>query len=184
MKPNVDQLADAVDSLGTLPMFPAAPGAQREVMRALYRMVSTEEQLEWLITTVLDHSDQWRGAVELRGIFCTRFTPADGVEAIAKSTTGYTPADIESEHIEALDQSQKRIAESPVMKVFSARREERIREMEDFVQLLDARKKTAPFRLGVDAARAIKQIERMSTMVRAELESLGTATADEYSGEF
>jgi len=188
MRPNAEQLADAIDRLTTIPMFPVTPAAHREVMRVLFRMIGTVQQLDWLVTTMVDNSDQWHGAAEMRGVFCTQFTPADGVEKNAQFTTGFKPADIEAEHLEA-NPYQKRIEESPIEKVFSPRREERIAEMGNFLKLLQDRKKTAPHRLGSDAPRAIKQIEKMSMMVSAELHMLqGTSTespaADEYQGDF
>jgi hypothetical protein len=182
MKPNAEQIADAIDRLQSVPMFPSVSGAQREVMRVLYRMVGTPAQLDWLVTTAVDHLDQWRGAVELRGIFCTKFAPADGVEAISKFTTGFTPADCETENltqrVPEFRQLQGGSAEL-LSNILSPVKEQRLKEAREFLGLLEDRKRTAPERVGLDAPRAIKELERMSNLARTEIEilewSLGTA---------
>jgi hypothetical protein len=100
MKPTPDQFENAVGRLAALAFFPVSDEARTEIMRLLYRMVSTVEQLNWLCTTMIDRVGTWRGPVELRGVFCTRFKPADGIEANCLTTPGFTALDSEAEYIQ------------------------------------------------------------------------------------
>jgi hypothetical protein len=54
------------------------------------------DQLAWLVRTMVDKIGVWNGPVELRGLFCTRFKPADGIKANCTATMGFTPSDLES----------------------------------------------------------------------------------------
>jgi hypothetical protein len=100
MKPTSDQIVHAVGRLGGLAFFPTDEAAKAEIMRLLQRLVSTSEQLEWLCTTMLDRVGTWRGPVELRGVFCTKFKPADGIEANCLQTAGFTAMDSEAAYLD------------------------------------------------------------------------------------
>lgn len=76
-----DFLSEAVGRLACLRYFPTDPNARAEIMRVLDRMVGGIEQLEWLVRTMIDEVGEWQGPRELRGVFCTRYRPADGIEA-------------------------------------------------------------------------------------------------------
>lgn len=99
MRPTAQQFADAVGKLGAIPMFPSDAHARQAIMEALAAMVSNIEQLRWLVGTMLNYSDQWHGVKELRGVFCTRFKPTDGIEGTCVHTRGFTPADCESDYL-------------------------------------------------------------------------------------
>ena len=43
---------------------------------------------------MIDRVGEWKGPKELRGIFCTRFKPRDGIEELSQ-TSGFTPEDSE-----------------------------------------------------------------------------------------
>lgn len=75
----------AVGELAILRYFPADPVAREGIMRLLERMVSTPEQLRWLVDMMVDQVGEWQGPRELRGVFCTRYQPADGLEADCSS---------------------------------------------------------------------------------------------------
>lgn len=49
-------------------------------MTVIESMVSSSEQLEWLVRTMLTHYNEWPGPMELRAVFCTAFFPADGIQ--------------------------------------------------------------------------------------------------------
>jgi hypothetical protein len=87
-------LAIAVRRLSVLKFFPADAVAQAEIMRMLERMVSEERQLAWLVDTLIDSVDEWPGLRSLRGLFCTRFKPRDGIEATC-GLAGFTGEDSE-----------------------------------------------------------------------------------------
>lgn len=56
------------------------------------------QRLQWLVSAARAamKAEGWRD--DLRGLWCTRFKPADGVEADC-SLAGHTPADIENEKL-------------------------------------------------------------------------------------
>src|ERR1035437_9823961 len=44
-------------------------------------MASTEDQVEWLVARTVALCNEWPGPVGLRQVFCSKFKPADGIEA-------------------------------------------------------------------------------------------------------
>lgn len=78
MRPTEEQIVRAVGRLGALAMFPAASDAQEEIMRLLERLVATEDQLEWLVLTMIDRVGKWEGPRQMREVFCSQFQAADG----------------------------------------------------------------------------------------------------------
>jgi hypothetical protein len=44
-------------------------------------MCSTEDQVRWLVKRTLAICNEWPGPLVLRQILCSRFKPADGIEA-------------------------------------------------------------------------------------------------------
>ena len=89
------RIAQGVEKLGALRYFPPAEGAHKAVMELLYRMIETPEQLDWLVVTMIDRVGEWKGTAELRGVYCTRFKPLDGVEGICSETPGFTAPELE-----------------------------------------------------------------------------------------
>lgn len=89
----------AVGRLSLLKFFPSDPVAHSELAKLFQRMVQREDQLEWLVDALIDHVGEWPGPRELRGIFCTRCRPADGIEEWAR-TPGFSPSDCEARNIE------------------------------------------------------------------------------------
>lgn len=86
----------AVGRLASLAMFPADPDARVGIMRLIKRMVTTKEQLDWLVLAMIDRVGTWHGPVEFRGVFCSRFKPADGIEANCLKCAGFTALDSEA----------------------------------------------------------------------------------------
>jgi hypothetical protein len=76
-------IVKAVDMLACLKYFPAEAGAREAIMLLFERMISIPEQIEWLVRTMIDEVGEWPGPKEVRGIFCSRFKPKDGVEVYA-----------------------------------------------------------------------------------------------------
>ena len=95
MRPSPLEIAKAVEDFGCLRYFPNEPGAREAVMELLERMVESPEALRWLVRTMIDEVGEWQGPMELRGVYCTRFPPADGVEAWS-SCGKFSPEAIES----------------------------------------------------------------------------------------
>lgn len=78
-----------------LRFFPQDEISKTVIMRLLDRMVSTTEQVDWLRVAMVDKVGEWRGAKELRGVFCSRFPPKDGIETDCEAGP-FTPAALES----------------------------------------------------------------------------------------
>jgi hypothetical protein len=74
-----EELATACDFLATIPYFPNESRAA--VMSALRDMAPTPEALNWTVKQAVAHWDKWEGLKELRGILCSRFDAADGIDA-------------------------------------------------------------------------------------------------------
>jgi hypothetical protein len=94
MRPTTEQLAGAVSELGAIPYFPTDSGAQLAIMVQLELFVSSAHELRWLITAAVAVMRKWEGVPELRGLYCTRFKPADGKE-VSCSLPGYTAEESE-----------------------------------------------------------------------------------------
>jgi hypothetical protein len=89
-------IVDAVDELGMLRMFPSTNGARLGIMKLLGRMVERKDQLDWLVSTMVNRVGEWRGPAEMRGVYCSRFKPFDGIEADCINTPGFTPDEQEA----------------------------------------------------------------------------------------
>jgi hypothetical protein len=95
-RPTSEEIIKGVGKLGTLRFFPASRDERVAIMEMLERMVTTKAQLDWLVTTMIDKVGEWKGPLELRGVFCTRFDPADGVTACCGQTIGFRNEDFEA----------------------------------------------------------------------------------------
>jgi hypothetical protein len=103
-RPDVDKftpldLETAIEELAMLQYFPADDGARAAIMRLLARMVPHREALIWVVRTMVDRVGAWKGPMELRGVLCTRFRPADGVEAFS-TIAGFRAEDSEAAYLE------------------------------------------------------------------------------------
>ena len=96
-------IEEAVGRLSAIPFFPSSDGAVLEIMRQLKNMIGGEivygstpqERLDWLVAAAINGMRRWQGVPELRGLLCSRWKPADGIEAYS-SLPGYTAEDSES----------------------------------------------------------------------------------------
>lgn len=121
LKPSALEISAAVEDLGICKYFPAGDGERKAMMRLIRAMVSTKPQLDWLVSTMVNQVGEWRGPKEFRGLFCTRFKPADGIEADCLETPGFTGAALEARSIETHEErkaltggrDQKLIAGAP-----------------------------------------------------------------------
>ena len=65
------------------------------VMELLQRMCPHKEALTWLVDTVVNRLGEWPGSAELRGLLCTRYDAADGIDQWC-SLPGFTAAEAEA----------------------------------------------------------------------------------------
>lgn len=96
---NQTDLNAAMARLKMLSYFPADPGAQGAVMELLAKMCPSRESLLWLTETMTDVVGEWKGPAELRGLLCTHFKPADGIERSC-GIPGFRPEDYEAKHFD------------------------------------------------------------------------------------
>ena len=90
-------IEEAVGRLSAIPFFPSSDGAVLEIMRQLKNMIGGEivygstpqERLDWLVAAAVNAMRTWGGVPELRGLLCTRWKPADRIEAYS-SLPGYS----------------------------------------------------------------------------------------------
>lgn len=80
--------------LTLLKYFPADPIARAMVVDFMAKLTGQKDRLEWLIAALVNHVGEWPGPKEVRGILCSRYKPADGVEAEC-SVPGFTAGEIE-----------------------------------------------------------------------------------------
>lgn len=78
---------------GALKFFPTAPEALIGIAEQVSDMCSDAEQVRWLVKRVSALYREWPGAFEVRAVLCSKFKPADGVEAYSQEY----PAGIPSE---------------------------------------------------------------------------------------
>ena len=89
-----NQAMEFCERMGACRYFPTKSLAHAEIAQLVMRMVDTPEHLGWLLRSMIDRVGEWKGPKELRGIFCTRFKPRDGIEELSQ-TSGFTPEDSE-----------------------------------------------------------------------------------------
>lgn len=99
MRPTDAEIVMAARAMAALRFYPASDDAAVEIMRALRRMVGTKAQLDWLVRTMIEEVGEWHGVAELRGVFCSRFAPADGIEGECQRTGRFTGAALEARAI-------------------------------------------------------------------------------------
>ena len=87
-------IAAAVEELAAIPYFPQSAGAKVAIGAHIGKFVSDSKKLRWLIDSAIVAMGEWRGIPELRGLYCTRYKPADGVEGIC-TLAGYSPEELE-----------------------------------------------------------------------------------------
>lgn len=77
-----------------IPMMPQDDVFVAELTEELQLLVNNEEELAWLVNTMRRVMTKWQSIAQLRGLFCTRFAPADGF-VNACTVPGYTTEDLE-----------------------------------------------------------------------------------------
>ena len=93
-----EQAGAAVVDMRICRYFPAEDYMRTQVAMILIEMVNTKQELDWLTMTQVKMGE-WKGVGELRGLFCARYSPRDGIDAESE-TPGYRVSDIEMQYIE------------------------------------------------------------------------------------
>ncbi len=103
-----EDLKVAMAKLGMLDFFPPEPATRAAIMMLLGKMVPHKRALEWLVNELINHVGKWPGPAEVRGILCSRFDPADGIDHWS-TLPGYSAADGEAKFL--LDHDRQKQAE-------------------------------------------------------------------------
>jgi hypothetical protein len=98
-------ISAALDRLGMLEYWPSSPAIRAEIHVLLAKMVPHREALDWLIDELVNRVGRWPGPAELRGILCSRYDPADGIDAWS-TLPGYTAEDGEARYLQTHEQLQ------------------------------------------------------------------------------
>lgn len=90
------ELAAAVEELSAIPYFPQTTGAKLAIAVQLGKFVENNVKLRWLVDAAVNAMTEWKGVPELRGLYCTRYKPSDGIEGVCM-LPGYAPEDCEAQ---------------------------------------------------------------------------------------
>lgn len=94
-----NQITGAVQALCNLiPFAPQDAISRAVIVRSLSRMIETPAQLEWFVDEAILRIRKWEGVGQLRGLYCTRYKPADGLPENTCDIPGLTPADMEADY--------------------------------------------------------------------------------------
>ena len=96
MRPTHQDNDDAAERLSCLRFFPPGDGAKAEVMAVLERMVDEQDRLDWLVDTMVNRVGTWYGPAEMRGVYCQKYTPADGIIEWCIETPNFRALDSEA----------------------------------------------------------------------------------------
>jgi hypothetical protein len=78
---NPETIAELCGELTLLRFFPADQGARTALFLLVGRMCANEDQVRWLVQRTLSTCNEWPGPLVFRQILCSKFRPADGIEA-------------------------------------------------------------------------------------------------------
>jgi hypothetical protein len=107
----VDDLEIACGELATIPYFPSAERAF--VMNLLRKMCPHHDALRFVVDTAVARCKQWPGMSELRGLLCTRYDAADGMDEPNCSIPGFTAEESKAKYL-ATHNSIKTQSQLPV----------------------------------------------------------------------
>lgn len=85
----------AVIELANIPFAPQEPAQQKALMRQIAAFADRPDALRWTIDMAVARWTRWLGTAELRGIYCSHYRPADGIEGDCVETAGLTANDNE-----------------------------------------------------------------------------------------
>lgn len=89
-----EELGSKVLEWSALRFFPADREGRNAITKAVVAMAGSAERAVWIVDQVLAITNDWPGIAEVRGIFCLRFKPADGISWFSElCQSGQIPAD-------------------------------------------------------------------------------------------
>lgn len=78
------QATEDLARLSVLKFFPADQTARTEIMLMACKMARTNADIAWLANRCLELWNEWEGPREMRAVFCSKFRPADRIEAYSQ----------------------------------------------------------------------------------------------------
>ena len=80
---DAERISQILAGLKVLKFFPDDPVVIATLTRMVCQMAATEGQVQWLVDrmTIGSLYSEWPGPGELRGCFCSKFKPQDGINA-------------------------------------------------------------------------------------------------------
>ena len=70
--------------LSVLKFFPTDQTARAEIVLMACKMARNNADIAWLANRCLELWNEWEGPREMRAVFCSKFRPADGIEAYSQ----------------------------------------------------------------------------------------------------
>lgn len=81
--------------VGKVRFFPNDTEVIMSISSDVIRFADQPERLQLLVNAFIDEIGEWHGIKEFRGVWCTRWKPADGIET-SSTIPGFREADSES----------------------------------------------------------------------------------------
>jgi hypothetical protein len=78
---DVKKATEQIAKLTLMKFFPQEKQARAALVEMVCSMAGDNERIEWLVRRALVLFNEWPGPKELRALLCSRWKPADGVEA-------------------------------------------------------------------------------------------------------
>ena len=76
----VKRVSNILGGLALLKYFPTDGEARGELAVMVSEILTTEDQVAWLVRRMRNLYNEWPGPQELRAVACSKFKPADGIE--------------------------------------------------------------------------------------------------------
>lgn len=92
---NPDRVMRIIANLAAMKFFPSDVDARIAIAEQFAAFAETEEQVQWTVKRAMALCLEWPGVHELRAIYCSRWKPADGIEAHSTIYDDGIPADPE-----------------------------------------------------------------------------------------
>jgi hypothetical protein len=97
--PTGQQIMESLRAMrSVIPFFPREDAATAIISTVLTKLVRTPEELNWLTTAAIISMTKWEGIPQLRALYCTRYTPHDGLPVIPCLLPGFTRRELEAQY--------------------------------------------------------------------------------------
>jgi hypothetical protein len=98
---NIEVVSRILGKLSVLRFFPADDTARAAILQMVCSMASNEDQVRWLVGRMTSGLySEWPGPREMRACFCSKFKPADAINAYSEVYADGIPS--EKQEVEIL----------------------------------------------------------------------------------